>query len=156
MAGCRIGFLVGHEEAVSALREYKSNIDFGVFKPVQIAAVHASRQAIASAHEEQGVASLYEQRRDVLVASLAEAGWVVPKPEATMFLWARPPEAFRDLQWSSRRFARELLLETGVAVIPGDAFGSEGEGYVRIALVQEEAALREAALRIGKFITVRN
>ena len=66
-----------------------------------------------------------------------------------MFLWASTPEAFRDLQWSSRRFARELLLETGVAVIPGDAFGSEGEGYVRIALVQEEAALREAALRIG-------
>ncbi|MGC6586433.1 aminotransferase class I/II-fold pyridoxal phosphate-dependent enzyme [Paenibacillus sp. Dod16] len=152
MAGCRIGFLAGHEEAVSALREYKSNIDFGVFKPVQIAAVHALRQAMASADEEQGVASLYEQRRDVLVASLAEAGWVVPKPQATMFLWARLPEAFRDLQWSSRRFARELLLETGVAVIPGDAFGSEGEGYVRIALVQEEAALREAALRIGTFI----
>ncbi|MGG3305815.1 aminotransferase class I/II-fold pyridoxal phosphate-dependent enzyme [Paenibacillus lautus] len=152
MAGCRIGFLAGHEEAVGALREYKSNIDFGVFKPVQIAAVHALRQAMASGHEEQGVASLYELRRDVLVASLAEAGWVVPKPQATMFLWARLPEAFRDVQWSSRRFARELLLETGVAVIPGDAFGSEGEGYVRIALVQEEAALREAAQRIGKFI----
>ncbi|MBT2765542.1 aminotransferase class I/II-fold pyridoxal phosphate-dependent enzyme [Paenibacillus sp. ISL-20] len=152
MAGCRIGFLAGHEEAVSALREYKSNIDFGVFKPVQIAAVHALRQAMASAREERGVASLYEYRRDVLVASLAEAGWVVPKPQATMFLWARLPEAFRDVQWSSRRFARELLLETGVAVIPGDAFGSEGEGYVRIALVQEEPALHEAAHRIGKFI----
>ncbi|PJN55507.1 LL-diaminopimelate aminotransferase [Paenibacillus sp. GM2FR] len=156
MAGCRIGFLAGHEEAVGALREYKSNIDFGVFKPVQISAVHALRQAMASGDEEQGVASLYERRRDVLVAALAEAGWVVPKPLATMFLWARLPEAFRDVQWSSRRFARELLLETGVAVIPGDAFGSEGEGYVRIALVQEEEALREAAQRIGKFIMARN
>lgn len=156
MAGCRIGFLAGHEEAVGALREYKSNIDFGVFKPVQIAAVHALRQAMASGDEEQGVASLYERRRDVLVAALAKAGWVVPKPLATMFLWARLPEAFRDVQWSSRRFARELLLETGVAVIPGDAFGSEGEGYVRIALVQEEEALREAAQRIGKFIMARN
>lgn len=152
MAGCRIGFLAGHEEAVGALREYKSNIDFGVFKPVQTAAVHALRQAMAASHEERGVASLYEQRRDVLAASLAEAGWDVPKPQATMFLWARLPEAFREEAWSSRRFARELLLNTGVAVIPGDAFGSEGEGYVRIALVQEEEALREAAVRIGKFI----
>lgn len=152
MAGCRIGFLAGHVEAVGALREYKSNIDFGVFKPVQTAAVHALRQAMAASNEERGVASLYEQRRDVLAASLAEAGWDVPKPQATMFLWARLPVAFREEAWSSRRFARELLLNTGVAVIPGDAFGSEGEGYVRIALVQEEEALREAAVRIGKFI----
>ena len=71
-----------------------------------------------------------------------------------MFLWARLPQAFRNEAWSSRRFARELLLNTGVAVIPGDAFGSEGEGYARIALVQEEAALREAAVRIGEFIEV--
>lgn len=152
MAGCRIGFLAGHEEAVGALREYKSNIDFGVFKPVQTAAVHALRQAMAASREDRGVASLYEQRRDVLAAALAEAGWDVPKPKATMFLWARLPEAFREEAWSSRWFARELLLNTGVAVIPGDAFGSEGEGYVRIALVQEEEALREAAVRIGKFI----
>ena len=72
-----------------------------------------------------------------------------------MFLWARLPEAFHDATWSSRRFARELLLDTGVAVIPGDAFGSEGEGYVRIALVQEESDLKAAAKRIGDFIRAK-
>lgn len=154
MAGCRIGFVAGNADAVGALRELKSNIDFGIFKPIQAAAIYALEQAMAYSEEEDGVASLYQQRRDILVASLAEAGWNVPKPEATMFLWARLPEGFRNSSapWSSRRFARELLLATGVAVIPGDAFGSEGEGYVRIALVQEEAALQEAAQRIGKFI----
>lgn len=152
MAGCRIGFLVGNRDAVSSLRDFKSNIDFGVFKPIQHAAVHALRQAMSTDGEKRGVASMYEHRRDSLVSSLAEVGWFVPKPEATMFLWARLPEAFHDGTWNSRRFARELLLDTGVAVIPGDAFGSEGEGYVRIALVQEEAHLREAANRIGEFI----
>lgn len=152
MAGCRIGFLAGNRDAVGALRDFKNNIDFGIFKPIQKAAVHALRQAMSSTGEERGVASLYERRRDLLIASLAKAGWDVPKPEATMFLWARLPEAFQDVSWNSRRFARELLLDTGVAVIPGDAFGSEGEGYVRIALVQEESDLEAAAKRIGDFI----
>ncbi|MFC7679669.1 aminotransferase class I/II-fold pyridoxal phosphate-dependent enzyme [Paenibacillus sp. GCM10028914] len=154
MAGCRIGFLVGNEEAVGALKELKNNIDFGVFKPIQNAAIYALKQAMLSVDEDQGVASLYEKRRNVLVESLAEVGWDVPKPNATMFLWAKLPERFRDTTdiWSSRRFSRELLHKTGVAVIPGDAFGSEGEGFVRIALVQEEELLREAAQRIGTFI----
>ncbi|MGG3279281.1 aminotransferase class I/II-fold pyridoxal phosphate-dependent enzyme [Paenibacillus solani] len=155
MAGCRIGFLAGNAAVVGALRDFKSNIDFGIFKPIQKAAVHALRQAMSTTGEERSVASLYEQRRDLLIASLAEAGWVVPKPGATMFLWARLPEAFHDAAWNSRRFARDLLLDTGVAVIPGDAFGSEGEGYVRIALVQEESDLEAAAKRIGDFIRVK-
>jgi len=154
MAGCRIGFLTGNPEAVASLREFKDNIDYGVFKPIQSAAAAALKEAMAGAEAGSEAASLYESRRDALVAALAEAGWEVRKPCATMFLWAKLPPAFlqRDQPWSSRRFAKELLLKTGVAIIPGDAFGSEGEGFVRIALVQEEQVLREAARRIGSFL----
>ncbi|GAE08894.1 aspartate aminotransferase [Paenibacillus sp. JCM 10914] len=154
MAGCRIGFLTGNADAVSALRALKSNIDFGVFRPIQAAAIQALKQAMQVPRERLGAAPLYESRRNALVDVLAEAGWHVDKPRATMFLWARLPESLREgsRRWNSRQFARELLLKTGVAVIPGDAFGTEGEGYVRIALVQEEALLREAACRIGAFL----
>ncbi|CAM3490493.1 MULTISPECIES: aminotransferase class I/II-fold pyridoxal phosphate-dependent enzyme [Paenibacillus] len=155
MAGCRVGFLTGNPEAVGSLCEFKNNIDFGVFKPIQSAAIAALKDAMADPEAGNAAASLYESRRDVLVEALAEAGWEVRKPCATMFLWAKLPPAFlqRNQPWSSRAFARELLLKTGVAVIPGDAFGSEGEGFVRIALVQEEHVLREAARRIGSFLS---
>lgn len=154
MAGCRIAFLVGNEEAVGALRDLKNNIDFGVFMPVQKAAVTAIQQAMSSTGDALYAGTLYEHRRDVLVEALAAEGWHVHKPKATMFVWARIPDTLRTGAdaWTSRRFARELLLSAGVAVIPGDAFGSEGEGYVRIALVQDEEKLREAARRIGRFI----
>lgn len=156
MAGCRIGFLTGNKEAVGALRELKGNIDYGVFEPIQTAAITALKLAMNSSEAASGVASWYERRRDGFVESLALEGWDVPKPKATMFIWAQLPARFRLEQepWSSRRFARELLLSTGVAVIPGDAFGSEGEGFVRMALVQEEDTLREAARQIGKFMSL--
>ncbi len=162
MAGCRIGFLAGNREAVGALRELKENIDFGVFEPVQAAAVTALRQAMAAGDgvgegdgagtggAGEGVGRLYERRRDLLIEALAREGWAVPKPAATMFTWTRLPEGFRHL--SSREFARGLLAATGVAVIPGDAFGSEGEGYVRIALVGDDERLLEAARRIGGYL----
>jgi len=156
MAGCRIGFLAGNREAVGALRELKENIDFGVFEPVQEAAVAALRQAMAAGEAggpdagSAGVGRLYERRRDLLIEALAREGWAVPKPAATMFAWTRLPEGFRHL--SSREFARGLLAATGVAVIPGDAFGSEGEGYVRIALVGGEERLLTAAKRIGGYL----
>ncbi|MEO3948060.1 aminotransferase class I/II-fold pyridoxal phosphate-dependent enzyme [Gorillibacterium sp. CAU 1737] len=161
MAGCRIGFLAGNRVAVAALRELKENIDFGVFHPIQEAAITALRHAIradegASSSAQAGaggVAGLYEQRRDAFVEALAREGWAVPKPAATMFVWTRLPEGFREQ--SSREFARGLLAETGVAVIPGDAFGSEGEGYVRIALVEEEERLLEAAKRMGRYLHLR-
>lgn len=153
MAGCRIGFMAGNAQAVGALRELKSNVDYGVFEPVQEAAVVALEQAMDSGPD-QGVAALYERRRNLVVEALHLEGWAVPSPEATMFIWAKLPDAYgiQGEAGRSRRFAHDLLLRTGVAVIPGDAFGSQGEGYVRIALVEEEERLLEATRRIGKFL----
>ncbi|WP_338552332.1 aminotransferase class I/II-fold pyridoxal phosphate-dependent enzyme [Paenibacillus sp. KS-LC4] len=154
MAGCRIGFVTGNREAVGALRELKDNIDYGIFSVVQEAGVAALKEAMSpSAPPKAG--RLYEQRRDVFVQALQANGWQVEKPRATMFLWAALPDmawAHPDGPWTSRLIARELLEQTGVAIIPGEAFGSEGEGYVRLALVMEEERLLEAAERIGRFI----
>jgi LL-diaminopimelate aminotransferase len=144
MAGCRIGFMVGHPDAVKALSTLKSNIDYGVFHVVQQAGIAALEEDMSS---EGSVAPLYEKRRDLVIEGLAEAGWIIPKPKATMFIWARIPT-----DWTSRQISQEILYSTGVVVIPGDAFGSQGEGYVRIALVQEEDVLREAVRRISEFL----
>lgn len=144
MAGCRIGFLVGNATAVGLLRELKANIDYGTFLAVQEAAVAALEEDMEG---RETVAPLYERRRDIFVEGLREAGWMIPKPQATMFIWAPIPQG-----WTSRAISREMLLNTGVVVIPGDAFGQEGEGYVRIALVQEEDRLAEAVRRIGSFL----
>ncbi|NMO96800.1 aminotransferase class I/II-fold pyridoxal phosphate-dependent enzyme [Paenibacillus lemnae] len=153
MAGCRVGFLAGNREAVSALRDLKSNIDYGVFEPIQHAAIAALQRAM-SCENKRGVAQMYERRRDVFVEALRTAGWSVPSPKATMFIWARLPEASGQSSpcWNSKTFARELLIQTGVAVVPGDAFGSQGEGFVRMALVKDEETLAEAAARIGEFL----
>lgn len=152
MAGCRIGFMTGNREAVGALRELKSNVDYGVFNPVQEAAVLALELAMQGDGRLE-VAPLYERRRNVFMQALAEEGWTVPSPKATMFIWAPLPEDYCAGQpGRSRRFAQELLLKTGVAIIPGDAFGVQGEGFVRIALVEDEAKLVEAARRIGRFV----
>jgi aspartate/methionine/tyrosine aminotransferase len=153
MAGCRIGFMAGNREAIGALRELKSNVDYGVFDPIQGAAILALDLAMA-ADADEGVAPMYERRRDAFVEALAEEGWLVPVPKATMFIWAPLPRNFtnRQVVFTSREFARDLLLKAGVAVIPGDAFGSQGEGFVRIALVEEEGRLVEAARRIGRYL----
>ncbi|SFL13841.1 LL-diaminopimelate aminotransferase [Paenibacillus sp. 1_12] len=147
MAGCRIAFMVGQPDAVHALRLLKSNIDYGVFKAVQEAGIAALEEDMEQDHS---VAALYERRRDIVIKGLAAVGWSIPTPRATMFIWARIPEG-----WTSRQISREMLYAVGVVVIPGDAFGSEGEGYVRIALVQDEHKLREAVRRIGEFLRER-
>jgi LL-diaminopimelate aminotransferase len=144
MAGCRIAFMVGQPDAVRALRLLKSNIDYGVFKAVQEAGIAALEEDM---EQEDSVASIYERRRDVVIEGLAAVGWKIPKPKATMFIWARIPA-----DWTSRQISREMLFAVGVVVIPGSAFGTEGEGYVRIALVQDEELLREAVRRIGRFL----
>lgn len=144
MAGCRIAFLVGRSDVVQALKIVKSNIDYGVFLAVQEAGIAALEEDM---EHDGSVSGLYERRRDVLLETLAEHGWHIEKPKATMFVWARIPAG-----WTSRQISREMLLRAGVVVIPGDAFGAEGEGYVRIALVQEEERLREAGRRIGQFL----
>ncbi|CAG7633157.1 LL-diaminopimelate aminotransferase [Paenibacillus allorhizosphaerae] len=144
MAGCRIAFMVGRQDVVQSLRILKSNIDYGVFVAVQRAGIAALEEDMAGS---RSVAEVYEKRRDIVVEGLRAAGWNIAKPKATMFIWARIPEG-----WTSRQISREILYAAGVVVIPGDAFGQEGEGYVRIALVQEEDRLREAVERIGAFL----
>jgi len=148
MAGCRLAFLVGNKEAVQALRTLKSNIDYGVFAAVQEAGIAALDDHASGSGWE--VASVYERRRDIMVEGLRSVGWDVPKPKATMFIWAPIPAG-----WTSRQISREMLLSAGVVVIPGDAFGEQGQGFVRIALVQEEDRLAEAVRRIGRFLHER-
>ena len=146
LAGCRIAFMVGHPQAVAALRMLKSNIDYGVFNAVQEAGIVALREDMESPSH-GWAANTYVRRRDVFVSELNRVGWPISPSKATMFLWAPVPAG-----WTSRQISQEMLLSTGVVVIPGDAFGQEGEGYVRIALVQPEDRLREAAARIGVFL----
>jgi alanine-synthesizing transaminase len=140
MAGWRIGFAVGNRALIAALTRVKSYLDYGAFTPVQAAAVAALNgpQDIVEANRR-----LYKARRDCLVASFGRAGWKVPPPEASMFAWAPIPEPFRHL--GSVGFAKRLLEEAHVAVAPGVGFGEEGEGFVRIALVENEQRLRQAA-----------
>lgn len=145
MAGCRIAFMVGQSDAVRALRLLKSNIDYGVFLAVQQAGIAALEEDMSP--DSRPVAGTYERRRDIVIDGLRQAGWDMDKPKATMFIWARIPDG-----WTSRQISREILYSAGVVVIPGDAFGKEGEGYVRIALVQEEERLKEAVRRIGHFL----
>ncbi|WP_400162627.1 aminotransferase class I/II-fold pyridoxal phosphate-dependent enzyme [Brevibacillus sp. TJ4] len=144
MAGCRIAYVVGNAEIIKPLAVVKSNVDYGVFLPVQQMAIAALRKDRLTGGE-NSVAALYQERRDALLAALAEAGWKIDPPKATMFVWAPVPEG-----WTSQQFAFRLLEETGVVVIPGDAFGAQGEGYVRIALVQPPELLVEAAREIAR------
>ncbi|WP_338451130.1 aminotransferase class I/II-fold pyridoxal phosphate-dependent enzyme [Niallia oryzisoli] len=148
MAGCRIGYVVGNPETLSILAALKSHIDYGIFYPIQMAAVTALTSDY-SVLDEQVIE--YETRRDVLISGLAQAGWQVAKSPATMFVWAKIPSG-----WTSREFAFTLIEEAGVAVVPGDAFGKLGEGYVRMALVQSSEKLAEAAKRIEQFLRKNN
>jgi alanine-synthesizing transaminase len=140
MAGWRIGFAVGNRELVNALTRVKSYLDYGAFTPVQAAAVAALNgpQDVVEANRR-----LYRARRDCLVECFGRAGWEIPSPAASMFAWAPIPEPFRAL--GSMEFAKRLLAQAHVAVAPGVGFGEEGEGYVRIALVENEQRLRQAA-----------
>jgi LL-diaminopimelate aminotransferase len=144
MAGCRLAFMVGNPNVVQALRTLKANIDYGVFIAVQEAGIAALEEDMSNG---DSVAAQYERRRNLVISGLENAGWNIPLPKATMFIWAPIPSG-----WTSRQIAREILFATGVVVIPGDAFGAEGEGYVRIALVQNEERLSEAVARIGRFL----
>lgn len=147
MAGWRVGFCVGNAAMVQALTKVKSYLDYGIFQPIQIAAAHALRAGQECVQETREV---YRGRRDALVAALNEAGWAVPRPAATMFVWAEIPAAFREM--GSVEFARLLLREAGVVVSPGVGFGADGEGHVRFALIEPEARLAEAARRVGEVL----
>ncbi len=142
MAGTRIGYLAGNRHVVQAMNQLKSNLDYGVFLPVQRAAIRALEEGDHFCEESRKV---YEKRRNVLVKGLIELGWEVSKPDAGMFVWAEIPKG-----WSSLDFAYALLNKANVVVTPGHAFGPNGEGYVRIALVQETEKLKEAICSIEK------
>ena len=140
MAGCRIAYIVGNEKMIQALSRLKSNLDFGVFLPIQHAAAKALNEGDSFL---EAIASIYKKRRDILVEGLHEIGWELDKPEATMFIWAPVPNRL-----SSFDFTLQLLDKAGVVVTPGSAFGTHGEGYVRIGLVQNEEKLAEAVDKI--------
>ncbi|MFG0212559.1 aminotransferase class I/II-fold pyridoxal phosphate-dependent enzyme [Brevibacillus porteri] len=144
MAGCRIAYVVGNADIIKPLAIVKSNIDYGVFLPVQQMAIEALRKDRESGGKNT-VAPVYQERRDVLLGALAKAGWSIPSPKATMFVWAAVPNG-----WTSREFAFALLEKAGVVVVPGSAFGEEGEGYVRMALVQPPEILLEAVAAIDQ------
>ncbi|MFA9475867.1 MAG: LL-diaminopimelate aminotransferase [Filomicrobium sp.] len=146
MPGWRMGFAVGNERLISALARVKSYLDYGAFTPIQVAAAAALNGPQDCVEE---IRNVYRSRRDCLVESFARAGWDVPPPPATMFCWAPVPEPFQRL--GSVEFAKLLIEKADVAVSPGLGFGEYGEGYVRIALVENEQRIRQAGRNLKKF-----
>jgi alanine-synthesizing transaminase len=147
MAGWRVGFAVGNKQLIAALKRVKSYLDYGAFTPIQAAACAALNgpQDIVAANRE-----LYQKRRDVMVESFGRAGWDIPSPKASMFAWAPLPPALKDM--GSLEFSKQLLTEAKVAVAAGVGYGEDGEGYVRIAMVENEQRLRQAARNIRKYL----
>src|SRR5215510_3616556 len=147
MAGWRMGFAVGNERIIAALSRVKSYLDYGAFTPVQVAAtaaLNAPQECIQEMRE------TYRKRRDALVESFGRAGWDIPPPDASMFAWAPLPKAFEGL--GSMQFATLMVEKSGVAVSPGVGFGEHGEGYVRIAMVENEQRIRQAARGVRRFL----
>ena len=139
MPGWRVGFMCGNEKLVGALAKLKSYFDYGTFTPIQVAAILALEGPQDCVEE---IRHTYEKRRDTMCTGLESAGWPVEKPLATMFVWARIPEAYRDL--GSLEFCKKLLAEAKVAVSPGIGFGDYGEEYVRFSLIENEHRTRQA------------
>lgn len=147
MAGWRMGFVAGNETLISALARVKSYLDYGAYTPIQVAAVAALDGPQDCVDETRAI---YKSRRDVLVESFTRAGWPVPSPAASMFAWAPIPEQLKHL--GSLEFALQLINEAHVAVAPGAGFGEHGDGHVRIALVENEQRIRQAARNIKRFL----
>jgi alanine-synthesizing transaminase len=147
MAGWRIGFCVGNRELISALTRVKSYLDYGAFTPIQAAACAALNgpQDIVDRNRE-----LYQKRRDVMVEAFGRAGWDIPPPPASMFAWVPLPPSLRHM--GSLEFAKQLLTHAEVAVAPGVGFGEQGEGFVRIAMVENEQRLRQAARNVKRYL----
>jgi alanine-synthesizing transaminase len=152
MPGWRIGFATGNPHLIKAVARIKSYLDYGAFTPIQVAAAAALNGPQDCVDE---MRDLYRRRRDVLVDSFSRAGWDIPPPSSTMFAWAPIPDELRHL--GSLEFSKLLLQEAHVAVSPGLGFGEYGEGYVRIALVENRQRIQQAARNIRKFLSsVRN
>jgi len=147
MPGWRVGFAVGNERLIAALARVKSYLDYGAFTPIQVAAATALNGDDKVIEE---VRTIYRDRRDVMVESFARAGWNIASPKATMFAWTPIPDQFAHM--GSLEFAKLLVQETAVVVSPGVGFGEYGDQYVRLALVENEQRIRQAARNIKKFL----
>ncbi len=147
MPGWRVGFCVGNPEIIAALARIKSYLDYGMFQPIQIAAIVAMRGAQGCVAE---TVRTYQERRDVLVDGLNRIGWPCETPRATMFVWARVPERYQNL--GSLEFCKFVLQEAKVALAPGIGFGPRGEGYVRFALVENQKRTRQALQGLKKIL----
>lgn len=147
MAGWRMGFAVGSKRLIAALARVKSYLDYGAFTPIQVAACAAldgPQDCVETARE------IYKYRRDVLIESFARAGWDITPPDAAMFIWAELPPAYKDM--GSLEFSKRLMVEASIAVSPGVGFGDNGEGYVRMAVVENEQRIRQAARNLKLFL----
>jgi alanine-synthesizing transaminase len=147
MAGWRMGFAAGNKKLIAALTRMKSYVDYGAFTPIQVAATAALNGPQDYPEYARGV---YKARRDILVSGLAEAGWKIPVPAATMFAWCPLPEGWDEV--GSMEFTKQLLKYASVAVAPGVGFGEHGEGFVRIAVVENEQRIRQAVRNIKQFM----
>ena len=147
MPGWRVGFCVGNEKIVGALTKLKSYLDYGIFQPIQIAAIHALNGPQEPVKE---IVEIYRKRRDVLVTGLNRIGWPIAKPLGTMFVWAKIPERFQGM--GSLEFSKLLLTEAKVAVSPGIGFGDYGDDHVRFALVENENRTKQAVQGIKKVL----
>ena len=148
MAGWRMGFAVGNKQLIAAMTRVKSYLDYGAFTPIQAAACAALNgpQDIVETNR-----LLYQKRRDVMVEAFGRAGWEIPPPPASMFAWAPLPPALKDM--GSLEFSKQLLTNAEVAVAPGVGYGEMGEGFVRIAMVENEQRLRQAARNVKRYLT---
>jgi len=147
MPGWRVGFCCGNKDLLAALSRIKSYFDYGLFTPIQVAAIKALDEGDESVEK---IRLMYQSRRDVLVNGLNNAGWKVESPKATMFLWAKIPSTLRSL--GSLEFSKKLLAKAQVAVSPGIGFGEYGEGYVRFSLIENEHRTRQAVRNIKRFL----
>ncbi len=147
MPGWRIGFAVGNEQLIAALARVKSYLDYGAYTPIQVAATAALNGPQDCIDE---IRNIYKSRRDCLVESMELAGWTIPSPSASMFAWAPLPKEFEQV--GSLEFSKLLIQHAKVAVSPGIGFGESGEGYVRIALVENEQRIRQAARNVRRFL----
>ena len=147
MAGWRVGFFVGNTKLIGALQKIKSWLDYGMFTPIQVAAtvaLNGDQKCV------QDIIDKYDHRQDVLIDAFKNAGWDIKRNQASMFVWAKLPKCVEHL--GSLEFSKKLLVEAGVAVAPGIGFGPTGENYVRIALIENDKRIRQAAKSIKKFL----
>lgn len=147
MAGWRVGFVCGNKRLIAALKKIKSWFDYGMFTPIQVAATFALESGSECVDE---ICAGYKKRQDVLIEAFSQAGWHLDRPNASMFVWAKLPPEVAHL--GSLEFSKQLLTKADVAVSPGVGFGEGGEGYVRIALIENENRIRQAARNIKKYL----